>query len=127
MLCEGPISVVHQKCNRWRQFGEKASYQQELGQVHKAAARLKRDLVECQQARSTPSDQLATLKEHVRGLEELVNRETKAHQGTVQTLQAELRSGQDSYKKFRSAQNLTRLPLYSRVYCFPVRRDVSMV
>ena len=37
------------------------------------------------------------------------------------------RSGQEKCKKFRFAQNLTRLPLYNRVYRFPVRLDVSMV
>ena len=63
MLCEGQISVVYQKCNRWRQFGEKASHQQELGQAHKAAAQLKRDLAEGQQTCSTLTDQLATSQE----------------------------------------------------------------
>ena len=39
----------------------------------------------------------------------------------------DMRSGPNSCNKFRFAQNLTRLPLYNRVYRFPVRLDVSMV
>jgi hypothetical protein len=38
-----------------------------------------------------------------------------------------LRSGQDSCKKFRFVQNLTRISSYSRVNRFPVRLDVSIV
>lgn len=77
----------------------KAAHQQELDQAHRASAQLKRDLADSQQARSALSDQIAALREQVRGLEERAHRDAKGHQATVQTLQAELAAANSNLKQ----------------------------
>jgi len=82
----------------------KANHQQDLDEAHRAAAQLKRDLADSQQTRSALSDQLAAIKEQVRGLEERANLDAKAHQSTVQALQAELATANNNLKQ-READN----------------------
>ena len=79
-----------------------ATHQRELDQSLRAQTQIKRDLADSQQARSALSDQIAALKEQVRGLEERSHREAKVHQGTVKTMQAELGAAHNNLKQLEA-------------------------